>query len=216
MHFQFLIEDHSGEILVRAIIKKIMTGNPTITVDYKSFKGIGGFTKRNTVRETKDGKLLNDLATYMRGFNKSLQKIDAALFVVLDNDKRDPGVFRKELQDVAQKNNITIDHVFCIAVEEMEAWLMGDENAVKTAYPSVKLRILHSYVQDSICDTWEKLADAVYPGGYDKLKKECPTYMEIGKCKSEWAEKIGRHIDLRNNKSPSFNAFCSEITQRLS
>ena len=205
MHFQFLIEDYSGEVLITQICNKICLRFPDTSFDIKSFHGIGGFTPKNTVKETKTGKLLNDLATYLKGFNKAFQYGNASVFVVLDNDDRDTEMFKSELTEVARNNNITIDHVFCVAIEEMEAWLLGDEAAVMEAYPKAKTSILHSYVQDSICGTWEKLADAVYSGGLKQLKKDCTTYMEIGKMKSEWARNIGQKMDIDNNKSDSFN-----------
>lgn len=216
MHFQFLIEDPSGAALIEILMQRISLINEDITYNCKPFKGLGGFTKKNTVKETKSGKLLNDLTTYLRGFNKSLQYISSVIIVVLDNDTRNTEEFLVELNRVAQQNMITVDHVFCIAVEEVEAWLLGDEAAILAAYPLAKIQQLHTYVQDSICGTWEVLADVVYPGGVSKLKKECSTYIEIGKCKSEWAQKIGSHMDIEHNNSPSFNHFMAEITKRLS
>ena len=125
MHFQFLIEDQSGQILIEQLMTKVQTEHPGITCDYKAFRGIGGFAKKNTVKETKTGKLLNDLATYLAGFNRRLAYIDAAVFVVLDNDKNEPSVFRSELEAVARDRMITIDHVFCLAIEEMEYVVTG-------------------------------------------------------------------------------------------
>lgn len=215
MHFQFLIEDQSSAVLIRLIMEKIKAAHPGITYDDKAYKGLGGFTKKNTVKETKEGKLLNDLATVLRGFNKRLQYIPAVIIIVLDNDKRDPNAFLAELEAVAKQNNIILDHVFCLAIEEVEAWLLGDEAALFAAYPNAKTSILRSYVQDSICGTWELLADAVYPGGLRKFRKDCPSYIEVGQKKSEWAKKIGVHMNLYENKSPSFQAFLTEIDRRL-
>ena len=213
MHFQFMVEDKSGAILVKAIMDKDVFVKDGVTYDCKHFKGLGGFTPKNTVKETKTGKLLNDLATYLRGYNKSLSGLgkNVAIFIVLDNDRNDPKAFKKELLEVAKRNNISVDHVFCIAIEEMEAWLLGDEDALKQAYPLAKLNILHTYEQDSICGTWEKLADIIYKGGIKQLKKDFSSYVEIGKIKCEWAEKIGEHMILENNKSPSFKHFIQEI-----
>lgn len=135
MYFQFLIEDLSSSILIDIIMKKISQQYPEVIYKNKSFHGLGKLTKTNSVKETKNGTLLNDLATYLRAFNKSLQGINAAIFIIVDNDDREPNIFQNELQMVAQKNNITADHVFCIAVEEVEAWLLGDKNAVLSAYP---------------------------------------------------------------------------------
>ncbi len=215
MHFQFLIEDRSSAVLIEILMQKISSKNKNITFDCKSFKGLGGLTKKNSIKATKSGKLLNDLATYLRGFNKSLQDIPAAVIVVLDNDIRDTADFLADLNNVANRNSINIDHVFCIAVEEVEAWLLGDKAAIFAAYPSAKRQPLYGYRQDSICGTWEVLADVIYPGGITRLKKDCPTYFEVGKCKIEWARNIGSHMDIWNNCSPSFNYFINEIHKRL-
>ncbi len=217
MYFQFLIEDLSGEILVRQVMEKIKAENSEVEYDCKSFHGIGGFTRKNTVKETKNGKLLDSLATYLAGFDKSLQAMgnEAALIVVVDNDDRNTEEFRNELEKVARNKGVTIDHAFCIAIEEMEAWLLGDENAVKAAYPLAKTNVIHDYVQDSICGTWEILADAVYRGGSIKLRKENRTYQKIGTVKCEWAENIGKYLDIHNNQSPSFICFLDEVEGRL-
>ena len=141
---------------------------------------------------------------------------EAAVFVVVDNDERNTEDFKNELEEVARNKVVTVDHVFCIAVEELEAWLLGDENAVKVAYPQVKTNVIHDYVQDSICGTWEILADAVYRGGSVKLKKESRSYQDIGTVKCEWAKNIGERLDIHNNQSPSFNYFIGEVERRLS
>ena len=215
MHFQFLIEDKSGRTLIELLMEKVKAEHPDVTCDYKAFGGIGGFTKKNTVKETKNGKLLNDLTTYLAGYNRSLVGIDAAVFVMLDNDDRDPAAFREELESVARSRMITIDHVFCVAIEEMEAWLLGDEEALLRAYPNAKIAALRAYEQDSICGTWEVLAGVVYPGGYKKMRKDHPAYTGRGKIKSEWAQNIGIFMDIHNNQSPSFNYFIGEIEKRI-
>lgn len=61
MHYQFLIEDHSGEILVRHVMEKLLEENDEITYDCKSFKGIGGFKKKPDAKIVKTDKLLNNL-----------------------------------------------------------------------------------------------------------------------------------------------------------
>lgn len=215
MYFYFLLEDISGECLIHRIMEKLSGKYQDVFYDCKSFKGIGGFTKKNTVKETKDGKLLNDLVTYLKGFNKKLHNIDAAIFVVVDNDDRDPEQFRQELEQLAKQNLITVDHVFCIAIEEMEAWLLGDEYAIQKAYPQAKLSAMKNYIQDSICGTWELLADVVYKGGFVAMKKDCSSYREIGRIKSEWATQIGEYMEFNANKSPSFKYFIGELEKRL-
>lgn len=108
---------------------------------------------------------------------------------------------------------VCFDHVFCIAVEEMEAWLLGDREALKTAYPKAKDGVLKSYSQDSICGTWELLADTIYSGGYKALKKH--PYNVIGKVKAEWTENIGKYMVPERNISPSFQYFYNEVMCRV-
>ena len=217
MHFQFLIEDMSGGILVGEVMKKLLQERADVTYDCKTFHGIGGFKKKCSVKEVKTQKLLNDLPIFLRAFDSSLN-VDgyhAALIIVLDNDRNDPNQFRQQLESLANSLMISIDHVFCIAVEEMEAWLLGDRAAVLKAYPSAKVNILNGYVQDSICGTWEQLAAAIYPGGWDKFCKNCRSYQDIGAQKCEWALNIGTYMDIHRNNSPSFTNFIQTIETRL-
>lgn len=217
MHFQFLIEDPSGVELVKLLMMKVQREFPEITMDYKGFHGIGGFSKKKgSAKDMKTGKLLSDLAIYLDGFNKSFQNYAAVVFVVVDNDDNDPSEFRKKLEQVANDKKITIDHVFCLAIEEMEAWLLGDETALFAAYPRAKRAIYQTYKQDSICGTWEKLADVIYPGGQKKMKKDNPSYAGIGKTKIEWAQRIGERMELERNTSPSFKYFIEEVFKRAS
>lgn len=219
MYFQFLIEDKSTEILVNHIMNKMknLYFEKEIIWNIKSFGGIGHLQKKGNVLEQKTGKLLNDLPMYMRGFDKVLRKMqNAALVVVLDNDKRNIQQFRKELENLAVSNVILCDYVFCVAIKEMEAWLLGDIEAIREAYPNAKMQCIKKYEQDAVCETWEVLADIVYPKGLSKLKKKAgDIYMEIGKAKCEWADKIGRHLHLHENNSPSYQYFISEIEKRV-
>jgi hypothetical protein len=219
MYYQFLIEDESTAILIEHVMRKLEKKYPDTAIMWnkKSFKGIGHLPKKGTPLEQKTGKLLNDLPMFLRAFDKILQSMDhAALFVVLDNDKRDTETFKKQLEEVAQNNMVLADHVFCIAVKEMEAWLLGDMSAIEAAYPNSKKTIACRYEQDGICDTWEVLADMVYPGGLKKLKKLAGfSYYEMGKAKAEWADAIGASLDIENNQSPSFQYFINQLRVRI-
>ena len=66
MHFQFLIEDMSGGILIKQVMAKLVTMHPEITCDYKTFHGIGGFQKKWSPNIAKTQKLLNDLYPLLR------------------------------------------------------------------------------------------------------------------------------------------------------
>ena len=219
MYFQFLIEDQSAGVLVNHVMEKfqIQYENVDIIWNIRTFTGIGNLRKGGNIIEQKTGKLLNDLPMYMRGFDKSLRNMDrAAIVVVLDNDKRDIERFRTELEGVAGSNMILCDYVFCIAIKELESWLLGDVDAIVEAYPNAKTQYLGRYEQDGICDTWEVLADIVYPRGLAALRKKAgSSYFEIGKAKCEWADQIGRYLHLHQNASPSYNYFIGELERRI-
>lgn len=201
-------------------MEKYISEFPLFPIEYTilSYKGIGGFSKGTSAGNVKSQQLLNDLPKRMRAIQAKYWGIDdVSMFVVLDNDARETKKFEEQLRALAEREKISMDYVFCIAVEEMEAWLLGDKTAIQLAYPSTSDRIAskHSgYVQDSICGTWEYLADMLTKGGFANFKKKNPTAFDVGKSKSEWAEKIGSQMDIRNNSSPSFQYFISELDKR--
>lgn len=189
MYVQFLIEDKSTEKLVCHVMDKLKERYNDKYIDYdtRAFKGIGHLPKKGTAIERKTGQLLNDLPMFLRAFDKKLRKLPGAVvIVVLDNDKRDQTEFQKQLKELSELNKILIDHAFCVAVKEMEAWLLGDIKAIEKAYSNVKKSAIKDYVQDGIVDTWEILANMIYPGGVNKLqKKAAGSYGLIGEMKIE-------------------------------
>lgn len=215
VHIELLVEDMSGKLLLDQILSKYTEEHPNLTYRINSFKGVGRLPKNfEKISTVKTHSLLNDLPAYLRGFNKSLAHYPSkkAIIVVVDCDDKDCKVFKQQLQHMSDKLELDIDTFFCIAIEEMEAWLLGDEQAVLAAYPQAKQSLLHNYRPDSIINTWEYMADVVVNGGAAKLKKET-TYYEIGKHKCEWATQVGSYLNLHNNKSPSFNYLLSKLKQ---
>lgn len=212
-YIEILIEDRSGTILVEEIMKKYVGTRKYISYRIHGFKGIGKIPSAvNTASEVKSKRLLTDLPMYLKGMDLSLRNMPGktAIFVVLDSDDEDCAALKRNLTDMYDKLGLSIQVFFCITVEEMEAWLLGDSEALLRAYPSAKRQVLQKYVQDSIAGTWECLADAVYKGGVRALKKNS-SYFEIGKFKCECAKHIGAYMDIRNNASPSFRYFIRKL-----
>jgi hypothetical protein len=207
MHFEILVEDASGKIALESILEKILgTNGQEHSYKIIPYKGIGRIPK-NLKGTTDPIKriLLDQLPRLIRGYGKSLRDFPAAVVVVTDLDDKDCREFKQEMLNILNACNPQPTTLFRIAIEEGEAWLLGDCDAVKRAYPRAKKQVLNAYAQDSICGTWEKLADAVYTGGSQKLKKL--GWPHIGKAKCEWANNIAPHLDLENNQSQSFQIF---------
>lgn len=96
MHFQFLIEDMSGKIFIRHVMDKLRREGNDFTYDTKAFKRIGGFKNTCKVKDIKTNKLLSDLLLFLKAFDKHFYQFEACVFVVLDNDDRDPEEFKKD------------------------------------------------------------------------------------------------------------------------
>jgi len=207
MHFEILVEDASGKIVLESILQKLLSPNgQDHTYRIFSYKGIGRIPKDLRGKIDPQKRILLDrLPKLLRGYGKSLQEFPAAVVVVVDLDDKDCLAFKQEMLDILNVCNPQPTTLFRIAIEECEAWLLGDRSAVKAAYPRANERILNAYEQDSICGTWEKLVDAVYPGGSQALKQS--GWPRTGEAKCELAKRIAPHLDIERNQSRSFQVF---------
>ena len=206
MHFEVLVEDQSGRIALECLLEKILGANGAAhTWKLHPYKGLGHIPKDlHRVTDPQKRLLLDRLPSLLRGYGRSLPQ-SAAVVVVVDADDRDCVAFKRELLAVLEACAPRPRTLFRIAVEESEAWLLGDRAAVKRAYPHAKDSVLNRYVQDSICGTWEVLADAVHPGGAAKLKESA--YPVTGTAKCAWAKAITPYMNVAENRSPSFRVF---------
>ena len=213
MHIEVLVEDSSGEKLLAQLLPQIWgeQGAPH-TWRLKAYKGIGRIPNGLAAKADPAKRILLDqLPRLLQGYGKTFG-IDAVV-VVLDTDRRDCKDFLRELKALAGRCNPAPHTLFRLAIEEIEAWYLGDREALLTAYPRAKREVLDRYEQDSACGTWELLADAVYPGGVAAIKKM--GWPLPGQIKHEWAEKIGPHMGLHHNQSPSFGKFRDGLSRLI-
>jgi hypothetical protein len=220
VHFEILVEDQSGKKALEILVPKIIGSAHTFRVF--SYKGIGHIP--GNMKEAKGARkriLLNNLPRLLKGYGKTFHgyskdmknNYQGVVIVVCDLDDKCLKTFRQELFKILDACNPKPETRFCIAIEEGEAWFLGDLNAIRMAYPKAKDSILESYINDSICGTWEKLADAVYSGGSSKLSGL--GWQAVGKEKSKWAEEIAPAMDVKNNNSPSFCYFRRKLLELL-
>mgnify|MGYP007127519167 CR=1 FL=1 len=214
MHFEILVEDQSGKKSLEILVPKIIGNGHTFNVH--SYKGIGKIPKNlNNTNEISKRILLNQLPRLLRGYGKTFANYPASysatVVLVCDLDSKDLNNFLEELQMVLDSCSPQPKTKFCIAIEEGEAWFLGDIPAIKAAFPDAKDSVLSSYINDSICGTWEVLADAVYKGGSTALIER--GWQAIGSEKSKWAERISTHMDVMTNGSPSFIFFKQSLLE---
>ena len=191
MRFEVLVEDKSGSIAVRILLEKILGVNGAEhSWKVHPFKGIGRIPKDlHQEPDPANRLLLDNLPRLLRGYGKGLGDY-AADIIVVDLDDRNCVDFKEDLLAVLEACDPSPTTLFRIAIEESEAWLLGDRDAVKAAYPNARDSVLDDYEQDAICGTWEVLADAIHAGGSAALKRSRWPAPGIAKC--EWAVRSRR------------------------
>jgi hypothetical protein len=202
MHFEILSEDSSGRRLLEQLMPKLIgrNGEPH-TWRSHAYRGIGRIPKGlSTSADPSKRILLDQLPRLLRGYANT-PGIDAVV-VVLDVDARDCVAFLAELTSLAESCGATQFTLFRLAIEEIESWYLGDHSAMRRAYPKAQLKALDHYIQDSICGTWELVAEALYPGGSRAVRQA--GWPLPGQIKHEWAGRIGPFLDPDTNLSPSF------------
>ena len=210
MHFEILVEDQSGKEALDILLPKIIDVQDTFKV--RGYKGIGHIPKNlSSAANAGTRLLLNQLPVLLRAYGKTYANNPAAVVVVCDLDSKCLKKFRQELFAVLNACNPKPETRFCIAIEEGEAWLLGDIPAIKKAYPQARDNILSGYKCDSICGTWELLADAVVRGGSTALEKR--GWQAVGREKSNWATRIAPFMDVEKNASPSFCYFREKLRE---
>lgn len=216
MHFEILVEDQSGQKALEILVARIVGEGHTFKIH--GYKGAGRIP-RGLGDGSDPGKriLLERLPKLLQGYGKAFANYPpdspATVIVVCDLDDRCLKRFRQELDTVLANCHPAPPTCFCLAIEEGEAWLLGDLRAIRAAYPKAKQEVLTGYVNDSICGTWEKLADAVFPGGAVQLARQ--GWQAIGAEKFRWAQQIASHMDVDDNQSPSFCRFRNTLRERL-
>ena len=216
MFVNFLIEDASGKKMLDILLPKLLPQEQGIAYKVHSYKGVGRIPAKGSVSVDKirARALLDNLPKIIGGLGNVALKsgFEMAVVVVCDLDRNDHGEFLNQLKGVLRYVINPPPTYFCLAIEEGEAWLLGDMPAIRTAFSHCKVAVLRKYRNDSICGTWELLANAVEPGGAAALKKG--GYQVIGAAKCKWAEAITPHMVVTGNKSPSFKSFVTTV-QRI-
>ena len=202
MHIEVLVEDSSGRRLLDHLLPKLIGphGAPH-TWRLHAYRGIGRIPRgMQSSGDPAHRILLDQLPRLLRGYART-PGIDA-IVVVLDTDDRDCTTFLAELRALAASCGTAQRILFRLAIEETEAWYLGDREAFAAAFPHARTGVLDGYRQDSVCGTWELIADAIHPGGSAAVRHV--GWPLPGQLKHDWAQRIGPLLDPDRNLSPSF------------
>lgn len=142
--------------------------------------------------------LLDQLPATLRGYATSLDKREDSVLVLVDADADDVERLMNDLRAVAAQCAPQIRVGVSVAVEEMEAFYLGDLRALQRAYPAADMEAARAYRPDSICGTWELFGQIVDDGGGNKVA---------------WALAMGPQVTTRpaESRSPSFRKMVQEL-----
>jgi hypothetical protein len=197
LHLEILVEEYSAEIALANLLPKILP--PAVEFAIRSFQG--------------KADLLKKLPQRLKGYRPWLPE-DWRIIVLCDRDDDDCRELKQKLENFAIQNGFTTKSsqssrpfvlLNRIAIEELEAWLLGDPQAIEQAYPGVSANFItrRRYRNpDAIAGgTWEALQSLLqkkgyFPGGLNKV---------------EAARTITQYMEVQNNCSTSFHCFCTGL-----
>ncbi len=193
MHLEVLVEEPSAEEALKILIPRMLGADVSFAIH--SFQG-----KKN---------LLDKLPARLRGYR--YWPDDTRIVVLIDTDNADCYGQKNKLEQIAHDAGLFTkthrskqDESFCLvnrlAIQELEAWFLGDIPAIRAAYPHIpkNLERKQRYRKpDAIRDTWEELEKILQRAGYFKG----------GLKKIEAAKNIAPHMEPERNCSPSFQTF---------
>ena len=198
---EILVEEPSMEAALREVMPKILHGRAY-------WKSINMGSK---------SKLLKTLPARLRAYQKRIDNGEALKIIVLvDRDNDDCERLKHRLETIAREAGLTtktavygqgdFQVVTRIAIEELEAWFMGDIAALKAAFSSLKrVSFPKSFRNPDNGGTWERLhrffkRHGIYRKSYPKI---------------DAARKIARHMDPARNRSRSFQCFMQGVEDCL-
>lgn len=221
---EILVEDRSGMVIASSLINqefelfcqkaKEEKNDFKYHLSYRPHRGVGkipqNWHKKITLEQS---SLLDMLPAKCRAYSRALNSKKDILIVCFDADYHNPKELHEGVQGICSYFLKDFHCVIGIAQEELEAWLLGDKEAVKQAYPNYNQEILNQYIQDSVCGTWETLCNTIEGNKAQEIIES--DYKITGRYKAEWAEKISQYLDCRRNISPSYKLFRQSLVEAI-
>jgi len=159
--------------------------------------------------------LLSQLPQRLSGYREWLPD-SWRIIVLVDRDQDDCHKLKKQLEDIAADARLSTKSsaphtewqvVNRLAIEELEAWLFGDMDAVRAAYPRVPRTIEER--------SGYRHPDAIRGGTWEAFERvlKKASYFRGGLRKLEAARKIALHMNPGRNRSHSFQVFRNTIDE---
>jgi hypothetical protein len=191
-----LVEGLSEKALLRDWLPRFLPRH-TFTVIHHEGKG----TLPRDPGQPPDPKrrgLLDQLPAKLRAYGEAFDSATDRVLVLVDADKDDCTKLKSDLVALLDSCPKKPTVLFRIAIEETEAFYLGDPSAIRKAFPQAKIHKMKLYRQDGVCGTWELFMEVIGARRDDKRS---------------WAEQMAPHLTInwRENQSPSFQSFCKAL-----
>ncbi|MDO7848443.1 DUF4276 family protein [Hymenobacter sp. M29] len=195
MRVEFLVEELSAKAALEQLLPRLLPG---CACRVRAFEG------------WRD--LLSQLPALLQGYHRRIMQqgeSDLRIVVLLDGD----GICARRKADLEARAKAAglitkamaapgqVFHVLNrIAVQELEAWWLGDRQAIMAAYEGVKPHHFKG-IKERETDVPLKPSEVLWA-----VLKQGRHFL-AGKQKTRWATDISQHIEPARNNSPSFCAF---------
>lgn len=195
-HVDFLVEEQSACEALR-ILAPAMIGD-TFSYEVHPYQGKAHLLKR--------------LPNRLKGYKAMIDSgYDCLVVVLVDQDKDDCRDLKKRLEEAARGAGLytysnrgpsgEYHALIWIAIEELEAWFIGDEHAITSAFPRVPATIgRRKGMRDP---------DSISGGTAESLERLLKRhgYHKGGLAKVDAAKSIAKHMNPVRNRSRSFCGF---------
>lgn len=197
MHIEFLLEEPSAEAFLADFMPKILPAE----------------TSCNFIQFQGKIDLLANLENRLKGYRDWLPK-DWRIVVLIDEDRENCVMLKAKLEAAAAAAGLTTKTkagkgafvvLNRIAIEELEAWFLGDVEGLRAAYPRVPASLGS---RENFRDP-----DAVAGGTWEALERvlQKAGYFPGGLGKIELARTMAHHVNSGRNQSRSFRCFIEGI-----
>ncbi len=192
----FIVEEPSAEVALEGLL-------PGLLPDGVSWRIINMQCK---------SKLLALLPQRLAGYSNMLKAgMDKRVVILIDRDDEDCKKLKKQLEKIAKDAGLaTKKHplkgrwqvVTRIACEELEAWFLGDPEAICQAYPKIPA----GYITGQKYRAPDEIKGGTWEAAEHLLQKH--GYFKGGLGKISFAQTVSPLLDESRSHSPSFKAFC--------
>jgi hypothetical protein len=201
MQIDILLEEPSAEEALRNLLPKIIKGRARV----------------NLINMRNKSRLLQELPARLCGYKRRIEAgEDLRLLILVDRDDDNCQDLKATLERMAREAGLSTKSspqengqfyvVNRIAIQELEAWFIGDIDALKKAFSSLRgVSFPKSFQNPDKCGKWEILhrflrQNGIYRSNYPKI---------------EAARKISQQIEISHNRSKSFQHFCHGLESIL-